>query len=210
MRKYASLICALLVSMQAYSNSNIIRVNAPIAAVEAGGRWVSFESLFSEWKDIGEPTGCSEWTPSADAFEVGKTFTQTAQNCTMLQQRYEQRQEKNIDTQEVRPIGDKIEATRVIVGEVSRNQVGIRSCHTFDWGGKRWRKYGGKSSVSDNGIEIYDIVDGKNVLIYTTKTSEVIPAVTEVVIGGLKYHRWYFYSETNAIYNYAVCTSPIN
>jgi hypothetical protein len=49
--------------------------------------WQGAETVFEEWKDVGTFYGCTNWSPSTASIGKGLSFTQTATDCKLNQER---------------------------------------------------------------------------------------------------------------------------
>jgi hypothetical protein len=105
LKKTFILLFGVFLAFQAAYGSNEIRMKAPVALAGTAGVWHPFEDKVSDWSDIGNPDGCSNWSPSVDSIDVGINFIQTASDCEQARQRTIQPQEHNSKTLIIRASG---------------------------------------------------------------------------------------------------------
>ena len=86
--------------------------------------WMYFTQA-SDWQNIGEPFGCSEWLPSATTIPSGVSFQQTATGCSLNQERRTASFKRNTETGEEVFIEELSREQRTVSGQdQSKNMVG--------------------------------------------------------------------------------------
>jgi hypothetical protein len=121
-RSLVSTALALALASPLAFAANEIRMSAPIRGYSTD--WVATTPLVSNWENVGQPDGCTNWTPEADQVESGSILNQTATDCVQNQQRTVQAQQKNVKTQMIRSVGAPsiepgtllVSQTRVVTG----------------------------------------------------------------------------------------------
>lgn len=124
MKKKILLTTLLLLPLHVFAD---FRVQIPFD--ETGnfkGGWLSLPLIYSDWSNVGEPTNCSNWTPSTDTVTLNETFVQTASGCTQNQSRTVTQKEKNAKTAEERTVSTKTETRTITDGTAKRAAKGTK------------------------------------------------------------------------------------
>lgn len=90
--------------------------------------WQPAEPLYSEWVDIGNVSGCSNWTPDASTMLKDETFNQTAKDCIQYQTRTRQNREQETTTLAYRNVGEPVTIGQNVTASSSRTATGTASC----------------------------------------------------------------------------------
>jgi hypothetical protein len=69
------------------------------------GGWIATSPVVSEWENVGDVTGCTNWAPDPSTMPNGVEFEQQANDCKQTQQQTVQLREQNSTTQEYRSVG---------------------------------------------------------------------------------------------------------
>ncbi|MDU8351446.1 hypothetical protein RYA05_06045 [Pseudomonas syringae pv. actinidiae] len=86
--------------------------------------WLYFTEV-SDWQNMGEPFGCSEWLPSAATIPSGVSFQQTATGCSVNQERQTANLKRNTETGEQVFINEVSREQRTVSGQdMTQNMVG--------------------------------------------------------------------------------------
>lgn len=138
--KLSLLTLATLSPLKAFSEYKVVIIRDEITGAlkieRKADAWTTIASKFIEWvdPDSNDPLyryECSNWAPTADTVEQGKTFTQTATDCKSSQFAKMIAQEQNTVTSEIRDKGIAYidnSNTKVLTGKTSsRTQTGTRS-----------------------------------------------------------------------------------
>lgn len=86
--------------------------------------WNLISPLYSEWVDSGPITGCSNWLPETNKRADGESFIQTADDCSIQQNRTKQNREQEASSLEIRNIGKIITETKLVTTSSSRSNIG--------------------------------------------------------------------------------------
>jgi len=124
LKKTFFLLFGVFLASQAAYGSNEIRMTAPVALGVATGTWHPIEDKVSGWSDIGNPYGCSNWSPSVDTIDVGLNFVQTATDCVQARQHTVQPQEQNSKTLIVRAKGPARQESGTYLVSETQNATG--------------------------------------------------------------------------------------
>lgn len=87
--------------------------------------WQPAESLYSEWINVNDIYGCSNWTPDTSTLPIGVIFQQTA-DCKQDQTITKQEREKETTTLVYRNVGKPTTETKSITVQLSRQATGIK------------------------------------------------------------------------------------
>lgn len=90
--------------------------------------WQPVEPLYSEWVDIGNVSGCSNWTPDASTMLKDETFNQTAKDCLQYQTRTRQNREQETTTLAYRNVGEPVTIEQNVTASSSRTATGTAAC----------------------------------------------------------------------------------
>lgn len=90
--------------------------------------WQPAEPLYSEWVDIGNVSGCSNWTPDASTMLKDETFNQTAKDCLQYQTRTIQNREQETTTLAYRNVGEPVTMGQNVTVNSSRTATGTAAC----------------------------------------------------------------------------------
>ena len=135
--------------------------------------WQPAEPLYSEWVNVGDVSGCSNWTPDASTVEGGLSFTQSATGCSQNQTRSIQEREQETTTLAYRSIGEPTIETRKQENlTISRVALGTMTC---------W------SSTTE-----YSLVIGTNQRLF--KISGTFRPTTGSTTDGYYYSGWHYYA----------------
>ncbi|MBD8615467.1 MULTISPECIES: hypothetical protein [Pseudomonas] len=96
------------------------------------GTWSQIASLSSEWANVGEPGGCSAWSPAVDTVSMGASFTQTS-TCQQPQQKTVQDREQNSQSGQIRNVGSPKVSQQTIQVTSTRTAVGTSSPTSIDF-----------------------------------------------------------------------------
>lgn len=91
----------------------------------SNGDWVPSASEFGEWVVTGDIYGCSNWSPSPSSQGKDVVFVQTATDCSIEQNSWEQKYKKNTVTGEVAADGPRIPLSKVVTTTDTREAIGI-------------------------------------------------------------------------------------
>jgi hypothetical protein len=87
--------------------------------------WQPAESLYSEWINVNDVYGCSNWTPDTATLPIGVIFQQTT-DCKQDQTITKQEREKETTTLVYRNVGKPTTETKSITVQLSRQATGIK------------------------------------------------------------------------------------
>lgn len=90
--------------------------------------WQPAEPIYSEWVNVGDVSGCSNWTPDASTMLKDETFNQTATDCQQTQSRTRQNREQETTTLAYRNVGEPVTIGQNITINSSRTATGTASC----------------------------------------------------------------------------------
>ncbi|WP_125474405.1 hypothetical protein [Pseudomonas monteilii] len=90
--------------------------------------WQPAEPIYSEWVNVGDVSGCSNWTPDASTMLKDETFNQTATDCQQTQSRTRQDREQETTTLAYRNVGEPVTIGQNITINSSRTATGTASC----------------------------------------------------------------------------------
>lgn len=111
------------------SNANEYRlyhyINDRLPSKFVPEEWSDYDPIVGQWRSISEPTGCSNWSPSASMIASGLAFTQTATDCSTEQNRSVQHRIKNKKTGDIRDSGAPTTETRTVITQSTRQSVGM-------------------------------------------------------------------------------------
>ncbi len=102
-----------------------ITPKTPILPVE---NWQPAEPLYSEWVNVGDVSGCSNWAPDASTMLKDEAFNQTATDCKQTQSRTRQDREQETTTLAYRNVGEPVTIGQNITINSSRTATGTASC----------------------------------------------------------------------------------
>lgn len=90
--------------------------------------WQPAEPIYSDWVNIADITGCSNWTPSASTVLKDEPFNQTATDCNQYQNRTRQEREQETTTLAYRNVGAPVTMGQNITVSSSRTATGTAAC----------------------------------------------------------------------------------
>ena len=90
--------------------------------------WQPAKPLYSEWVDVGNVSGCSNWTPDASTMLKDETFNQTAKDCIQYQTSTRQHREQETTTLAYRNVGEPVTVGRNVTANSSRTATGTAAC----------------------------------------------------------------------------------
>ncbi len=90
--------------------------------------WQPAEPLYSEWVNVGDVSGCSNWAPDASTMLKDEAFNQTATDCKQTQSRTRQDREQETTTLAYRNVGEPVTIGQNITINSSRTATGTASC----------------------------------------------------------------------------------
>lgn len=68
--------------------------------------WLAYEPILGNWVDTNKLYGCTQWTPSPDAYLTTTSFSQSSSNCSTDQERDRQEREQESNTHDIRNSGE--------------------------------------------------------------------------------------------------------
>ena len=104
-------------TLESQTDAKTIEVTESQQATGVLQDWQPMASTFTAWSNVGERTGYSTWLPAIG--NQTTTFGQT-RDYDQLQERFEQRREKDLVTGDIRNVGEPIRQTQTIAGDESR------------------------------------------------------------------------------------------
>ncbi|MGO3031549.1 hypothetical protein [Pseudomonas helleri] len=121
--------------------------------------WQPAEPLYSEWVNVGNVSGCSNWTPDASTMLKDETFNQTAKDCIQYQTRTRQNREQETTTLAYRNVGEPVTIEQNVTASSSRTATGTASCSFIESGTNTtfWARIENGSrgqGVTVNGVQI--------------------------------------------------------
>ncbi|BBV96181.1 hypothetical protein [Pseudomonas monteilii] len=151
----------------------IVSAHSSRKAIGTKENWQPAEPIYSEWVNVGDVSGCSNWTPDASTVEGGLSFTQSATGCSQNQTRSIQEREQETTTLAYRSIGEPTIETRKQENlTISRVALGTMTC---------W------SSTTE-----YALVIGTNQRLF--KISGTFRPTTGTTTDGYYYSGWHYYA----------------
>jgi hypothetical protein len=87
--------------------------------------WQPAEAIYSEWINVNDVYGCSNWTPDTSTLPIGVIFQQTA-DCKQDQTVTKQEREKETTTLVYRNVGQPTTETKSIPVQLSHQATGIK------------------------------------------------------------------------------------
>lgn len=90
--------------------------------------WQPAEPIYSEWVNVGNVSGCSNWTPDASTMLKDETFNQTAKDCIQYQTRTRQNREQETTTLAYRNVGEPVTMGQNVTVNSSRTATGTAAC----------------------------------------------------------------------------------
>ena len=90
--------------------------------------WQPAEPLYSEWVNVGNVSGCSNWTPDSSTMLKDETFNQTAKDCIQHQTRTIQNREQETTTLAYRNVGEPVTMGQNVTVNSSRTATGTAAC----------------------------------------------------------------------------------
>lgn len=107
-------------------NENRIATNVQSSRESVGTleTWVAASSVYGAWSNSGQFYGCSNWTPAANTVDLGKSFVQTATDCSQDQVRTKQDREQEKTTLAYRNSGSVINENQTIKVTKTQNTLG--------------------------------------------------------------------------------------
>lgn len=90
--------------------------------------WQPAEPIYSEWVNVGNVSGCSNWTPAASTILKDEAFNQTATDCNQYQTRTRQNREQETTTLAYRNVGEPVAMGQNVTVNSSRTATGTAAC----------------------------------------------------------------------------------
>lgn len=90
--------------------------------------WQAAEPLYSEWVNVGNVSGCSNWAPAPTSMLKDETFNQTAKDCIQYQTRTRQNREQETTTLAYRNVGEPVTMGQNVTASSSRTATGTAAC----------------------------------------------------------------------------------
>jgi hypothetical protein len=165
---------------------------------EKTGKWIKAPAQESAWTNVGQPTGCSAWSPDPSTMALGTNFTQSATNCTQEQTRTVQEREQNDYTLQYRNVGSNKTENQTLTNQtITRQAAGTKIVEECNVPNSVW--VGGSSgyrliSITFNGVYLYEGGDY---------------ASTEKVVNGYNYKRTGLIGNYGSYQTYNVCRTKI-
>jgi len=86
--------------------------------------WRQAGPLYSDWINVDNVYGCTNWSPDTSTVSIGRAFTQAATDCKQNQTRTVQDRELETYSGALRNVGEPYAETRTITASASRQAVG--------------------------------------------------------------------------------------
>ena len=100
------------------------RYNYTLVNNVAPTSWEKTDTQYGPWENVGEPYGCSNWSPSTSTIGKGISFTQSATDCNQDQSRWAIDYEINTANGDIRPVGELYLENRIESSSSERDAVG--------------------------------------------------------------------------------------
>lgn len=90
--------------------------------------WQPAEPIYTDWTNIGNISGCSNWTPAPSTVLKDEEFNQSATDCNQYQTRTRQAREQETTTLAYRNVGPAVTMGQDITVNSNRTATGTAAC----------------------------------------------------------------------------------
>lgn len=127
------LMASLLGINSVYAQQSVQTINPSVEQKELEIEvWKPYTPIVSDWVDVTQFYGCTNWTPDANSIQNGKVFIQTATDCKKNQRRFVQAREIGSNSQQIKNIGTPTIEENVLTNQnVQRQMIGLSKKECF-------------------------------------------------------------------------------
>ena len=104
----------------------IVSAHSSRKAIGTKENWQPAEPIYSEWVNVGDVSGCSNWAPDASTMLKDEAFNQTATDCKQTQSRTRQDREQETTTLAYRNVGEPVILEQIVSAHSSRKAIGTK------------------------------------------------------------------------------------
>lgn len=160
------------------------------------GIWKKTTPTISSWINVGEATGCSDWTPAVDTVATGIVFEQNSSNCKQEQSRTVQNREQNSKTLVYRNTGSPINESQMLTDySMKRSATGtkiVNDCGSGDINNYRWvngTPSMGMMYIIWDGVKVFPDIGNINLTEYTYNGYNYTKGALAANYGYYTFHR---------------------